>query len=125
MRTSFSANIALLASVTLAMAWSITAYNNVDGYSANGETEYLIIEGDQGNCYTFGWSMPDTTCGHYLCPRWGREPRMLWHAYEDFQDTTTQRANDCMNTREILAWNLDVDSWEYIASFKCVGLEAL
>ncbi|EWZ32247.1 uncharacterized protein FOBCDRAFT_280450 [Fusarium oxysporum Fo47] len=138
MKFPIANSLAILAAVSKVSAWGITFYNNVDNCDVNDETEYQILEGNQGDCYTFGSSMPGVSCGHYIrggvenkgCSGmfkatsvWTKEnSNCKFYAYTDCRDYGTQRENgECLNTRELLVFNPDVDSWEYIASFRCAS----
>ncbi|KAI1069011.1 hypothetical protein LB507_006074 [Fusarium sp. FIESC RH6] len=65
MRFSIASSLAVLATISRVSTWHLTAYTNVLDCNPNDETGYQILEGNQGNCYTFGWRMPGVSCAHY------------------------------------------------------------
>ncbi|KAG8670620.1 hypothetical protein FPOAC2_09993 [Fusarium poae] len=136
MRFSIATSIAVLATVSNVSAWHLTAYSNVENCDPNGETEYQILEGNQGNCYTFGWSMPGVSCGHYInggasnkaCK--GLFTAIAMYAHENTEcffyarddcdgNPTIRGSNTCINNQELL----ETSATERFRSFKCANTE--
>ncbi|KAF5024687.1 hypothetical protein F66182_3257 [Fusarium sp. NRRL 66182] len=134
MQFSIASTLALLAAISNVSAWHLTAYDNAMDCDPGSDTEYQILEGNQGNCYTFGWSMPDVSCGHYVrggadnmgCRGLFQAQAMYAHentncnfyAEDDCRGIATVReANVCVNTLEILTGG--GGQAPYIKSFKC------
>jgi hypothetical protein len=112
----------------------VTAYSNVEDCNPNDNTEYQILEGNQGNCYTFGWSMPGVSCGHYVnggasnkgCK--GLFTAIAMYAHENTNcffyarddcrgNPTIRESNTCINNRELL----ETEATDRFRSFKCVS----
>ncbi|KAF4978440.1 hypothetical protein FZEAL_5165 [Fusarium zealandicum] len=140
MHFSLATSLTFLAAISHAAAWHVTAYNNVQDCNPNDETEYQILEGNQGNCYSFGWSMPGVSCGHYI--RGGAENKgcagkfnavaMYFHAgsncqvyaEDDCRGVSTVRSeNECVNDHEVLGGAQNEPS--PILSFKCENTDAV
>ncbi|KAM0470672.1 hypothetical protein ACHAP7_009470 [Fusarium lateritium] len=137
MRFSLTTSLAFLATVSNVSAWHLTAYSNVRDCNPNDDTGYQILEGNQGNCYTFGWSMPGVSCGHYTgggtanqgCKGLFTAIAMYAHentdcsfyAEDDCRGTATVRdSNTCISINELLGGG---SSPSRFASFKCRNTE--
>ncbi|KAM7198391.1 hypothetical protein V8F20_006152 [Naviculisporaceae sp. PSN 640] len=55
-------------------AWQVTAYDNTQTCSADGNTRYRVISGatDNNRCYTFDRDMPGTACTEYTRGGWAK-----------------------------------------------------
>ncbi|KAJ4012447.1 hypothetical protein NW752_008141 [Fusarium irregulare] len=128
--------LAVLATISNVSAWHLTAYTNVLDCNPNDETGYQILEGNQGNCYTFGWSMPGVSCAHYTgggidnqgCKGLFEAIAMYAHentnceffARDDCRGVGAVRdAETCVNNLEML----ETSGTERIRSFKCANTE--
>ncbi|KAJ4003147.1 hypothetical protein NW752_011678 [Fusarium irregulare] len=131
MHFSTATALTVLAAVTQASAWTLTFYDNVDNCDANDSTQYQIIEGNQGDCYTFGASMPRTSCEHFTGGGVNKQGcKGLFKAKSvaiprgrncqfyglDFCQSLSIYGDEtqCKDTLELLAGPAD-----YIRSFKC------
>ncbi|KAF4452089.1 hypothetical protein F53441_5021 [Fusarium austroafricanum] len=136
MQFLLATSVALLATASQVSAWHLTAYSDVQDCNPVDTTEYQILEGDQGNCYSFGWSMPGVGCSHHYEGGFRQKPCKgqfdavamyahdntvcSYYAQDDCRGLSTDRdANTCINNHQLLGQQ---NGPGYFKSFKCLFL---